>query len=1353
MKRNNQGDTAPQRTATAQQEVKTNGHVNGELASADLSLILASLQTMRDGDFSVRLPGAWTGLAGKIADTFNEIVSANQQMAEELKRVGQVVGKEGRTRERTRFHHSKGAWGEMEVSVNTLVEDLLRPTTEVTRAIAAVAQGNLTQTVRLDVDGRPLEGEFLRSATIVNTMIQQLSVFTSEVTRVAREVGTDGKLGGQAQVPGVAGTWKDLTDSVNSMASNLTGQVRNIAEVATAVASGDLSRKITVDVRGEILQLKEAINTMVDQLRSFASEVTRVAREVGTDGKLGGQAIVPGVAGTWKDLTDSVNAMAGNLTAQVRNIAEVTTAVARGDLSRKITVDVKGEILELKDTINTMVDQLNAFAGEVTRVAREVGTEGKLGGQAQVPGVGGTWKDLTDNVNFMASNLTGQVRNIAEVATAIASGDLSRKITVDVRGEILQLKETLNTMVDQLNRFAGEVTRVAREVGSEGRLGGQANVPGVAGTWKDLTDSVNSMAGNLTAQVRNIAEVTTAVARGDLSRKITVDVKGEILELKNTINTMVDQLNAFAGEVTRVAREVGTEGKLGGQAEVPGVAGTWKDLTDNVNFMASNLTAQVRNIAEVATAVARGDLSRKITVDVKGEILELKDTINTMVDQLRSFASEVTRVAREVGTDGKLGGQAQVPGVGGTWKDLTDSVNSMASNLTNQVRNIADVSTAIASGDLSKKITVNVSGEILLLKETINTMVDQLNAFAGEVTRVAREVGSEGRLGGQANVPGVAGTWKDLTDSVNSMAGNLTAQVRNIAEVTTAVARGDLSRKITVDVKGEILELKNTINTMVDQLNAFAGEVTRVAREVGTEGKLGGQANVPGVGGTWKDLTDNVNFMASNLTGQVRNIAEVATAIASGDLSRKITVDVRGEILQLKETLNTMVEQLRSFAAEVTRVAREVGSEGRLGGQANVPGVAGTWKDLTDSVNAMAGNLTAQVRNIAEVTTAVARGDLSRKITVDVKGEILELKNTINTMVDQLNAFAAEVTRVAREVGTEGKLGGQAKVPGVAGIWKDLTDNVNVMAANLTEQVRGIVKVVTAVANGDLTKELTVNAKGEVAALAETINNMTDTLATFADQVTSVAREVGVEGRLGGQANVPGAAGTWKDLTGNVNLLADNLTNQVRAIAEVATAVTKGDLTRSIQVEASGEVAELKDNINTMIDNLRLTTERNTEQDWLKTNLARFTGMLQGQRDLATVGRMLLSELAPLVAAQQGVIYQVETEESAGMRLLSAFADDGQDGHPQALALGQGLVGQCALEKRRMLIARVARGRHPHSLRPLQGRSAKRHRPPCAVRGPRESRDRIGLAQRLHHLPSGLPRSADLQHRHRAEQH
>ena len=510
-----------------------------------LPALFNALQAMKNGDFSVRMNSADTGLEGKIADVFNEIVAANQQMADQLRRVGQSVGREGKTKQRVKFGLAGGSWGDMESSVNGLIDDLLWPTTEVTRAVTAVARGDLVQTVPLDVDGRPLKGEFLRSANIVNTMIKQLGVFTSEVTRVAREVGTEGKLGGQAQVSEVTGVWRDLTESVNSMANNLTGQVRNIAEVTIAVANGDLSKKITVDVRGEILQLKEAINTMVDQLRSFASEVTRVAREVGTDGKLGGQAMVPGVAGTWKDLTDSVNAMCGNLTAQVRNIAQVTTAVARGDLSRKITVDVRGEILELKDTINTMVDQLNAFAGEVTRVAREVGTEGKLGGQAGVPGVAGTWKDLTDNVNFMAGNLTAQVRNIADVATAIAGGDLSKKITVNVSGEILQLKETINTMVDQLNAFAGEVTRVAREVGTEGKLGGQAQVPGVAGTWKDLTDNVNSMASNLTGQVRNIAEVTTAVAQGDLSRKITVDVRGEILELKNTINTMVDQLNGF----------------------------------------------------------------------------------------------------------------------------------------------------------------------------------------------------------------------------------------------------------------------------------------------------------------------------------------------------------------------------------------------------------------------------------------------------------------------------------------------------------------------------------------------------------------------------------------------------------------------------------------------------------------------------------------------------------------------------------------------------------------------------------------------------------------------------------------
>ncbi|WP_336487378.1 HAMP domain-containing protein [Methylobacterium nigriterrae] len=1062
-----------------------------------------------------------------------------------------------------------------------------------------------------------------------------------------------------------------------------------------AFRKGDFSVRLPLDLTGIDGEIAEAFNDIVELNQGLVRELDRVARTVGKDGRIGERGKLPAATGCWVDCIDSVNAMIGDLVQPTTEVARVIGAVAKGDLGQTMQIEIegrplRGEFLRIGKVVNTMVDQLNSFASEVTRVAREVGSEGKLGGQAQVKGVGGTWKDLTDNVNLMAANLTGQVRNIAEVTTAVANGDLSKKITVDVKGEILDLKSTFNTMVDQLNSFASEVTRVAREVGIEGKLGGQAQVKGVGGVWKDLTDNVNMMAENLTGQVRNIAEVTTAVARGDLSKKITVDVKGEILALKLTINTMVDQLNSFASEVTRVAREVGSEGKLGGQAQVEGVGGTWKDLTDNVNMMAANLTGQVRNIAEVTTAVANGDLSKKITVDVRGEILELKSTINTMVDQLNSFASEVTRVAKEVGSEGKLGGQAQVRGVAGTWADLTDNVNLMAANLTGQVRNIADVTTAVANGDLSKKITVDVRGEILELKNTINTMVDQLNSFASEVTRVAKEVGSEGKLGGQARVEGVAGTWADLTNNVNLMAENLTGQVRNIADVTTAVANGDLSKKITVDVKGEILELKSTINTMVDQLNSFASEVTRVAREVGTEGKLGGQAQVKGVGGVWKGLTDNVNMMAANLTGQVRNIAEVTTAVANGDLSKKITVAVEGEILELKSTINTMVDQLNSFASEVTRVAREVGIEGKLGGQAQVRGVGGTWKDLTDNVNMMAANLTGQVRNIAEVTTAVANGDLSKKITVDVRGEILELKSTINTMVDQLNSFASEVTRVAREVGSEGKLGGQAQVKGVGGTWKDLTDNVNMMAANLTGQVRGIASVVTAVAQGDLKRKLSVDAKGEIAALADTVNEMIETLATFADQVTNVAREVGVEGKLGGQARVPGAAGLWRDLTDNVNQLAANLTTQVRAIAEVATAVTKGDLARSISVEASGEVASLKDNINEMIRNLRDTTLKNAEQDWLKTNLAKFTRMLQGERDLATVSNLILSEIAPLVSAQRGVFYMVDRDGGEPvLDLVASYAFTERKNLSNRYRMRQGLVGQCAFEKKRILLTHV----------------------------------------------------------------
>jgi HAMP domain-containing protein/CheY-like chemotaxis protein/signal transduction histidine kinase len=978
----------------------------------------------------------------------------------------------------------------------------------------------------------------------------------------------------------------------------------------------------------------------------------------------------------------------------LRQLLEGLRAIDAGDFRTRLTPNGDPLMAEVVEVFNSVASKHERLSEELRRVSFAVGREGNMRERVQFPATG-SWNVMGEAVNNMITDLVQPTTEVSRVIKAVAEGDLSQKVDLEiegktVQGEFFRIGSTVNRMVDQLRAFSSEVTRVAKEVGTEGVLGGQANVPGVAGTWKDLTDNVNGLANNLTSQVRNIALVTTAVANGDLSQKITVEAKGEVLELKDTINGMVDQLSTFAAEVTRMAREVGTEGVLGGQANVPGVAGTWKDLTDNVNSMASNLTNQVRNVALVTTAVANGDLSQKITVEVKGEMLDLKNTINDMVDRLRVFGDEVTRMAKEVGTEGILGGQAVVPGVGGTWKALTDNVNGLANNLTNQVRNIADVTTAVAKGDLSRKITVEAKGEVLALKNTINTMVDQLNAFASEVSRVAREVGTEGKLGGQARVEGVLGTWRDITENVNGMAANLTVQLRDVSAVSMAIANGDLTRKITVEAQGEILQVKEVINRMVDQLSAFAAEVTRVAREVGTEGILGGQASVQGVSGTWKDLTDNVNSMAANLTNQVRNIALVTTAVANGDLSQKITVDVRGEILELKETINTMVEKLRTFADEVTRVAREVGTEGRLGGQANVPGVGGTWKDLTDNVNYMASNLTTQVRNIADVSTAVARGDLSRKITVEVRGEILELKNTFNTMVDQLNAFASEVTRVAREVGTEGKLGGQAKVTGAAGVWRDLTDNVNGLASNLTTQVRNIAYVMTAVANGDLSQKISVEVQGEVLALKNTINNMVDRLRIFADEVTRVAREVGTEGKLGGQADVPGVAGTWKGLTDSVNAMANSLTMQVRNIADVATSVTKGDLTRQITVEAQGELDELKTNINQMIGNLRETTERNQEQDWLKTNLAKFSRMMQGQKDLESVSRLIMSELTPLVSAHHGAFFISDAETGApALRLIASYAYRARKHVGNRFMPGEGLVGQAALEKQPILLQNV----------------------------------------------------------------
>ena len=701
---------------------------------------------------------------------------------------------------------------------------------------------------------------------------------------------------------------------------------------------------------------------------------------------------------------------------QLDRLTYAMEAFKAGDISVRLSKERNDKFADLAEAYNSMVEMIGGIGTEVSRISKVSGIEGNLDAQIVHKEEEGVWKDLIDDTNTLIKSIHKPVQEVSRIANNIAKGIIDEKYDLtSVSGDFRSMAESINRSLGNLTIFSKQVIQLAHEVGIEGKLGGQASVHNVSGVWLNITSNINLMSDNLTQQVREIVGLTNLVVNGDLSKRISEEGKGgEVLELTHTINEMVSSLNIFSSEVIRVAKEVGTEGILGGQANVPDVSGIWKDLTEGVNLMAFNLTSQVREIAEVAKAVANGNLNKKIAIIVQGEVKDLKYTINGMVDSLIVFSSEVGRVTREVGTEGWLGGQALVPGVTGTWAELTNNVNIMASNITSQVREIATVATAVANGDLGQKIAEEgKGGEILDLSLTINNMVDSLNIFSEQISKVVRDVGIEGKLGGEAKVPNLAGTWFDITSHINMMSGNLTQQVREISQVATAVVKGDLSHKITINAKGEIAELKSTINEMVDSLNIFSGEVIRVASEVGIEGKLGGKARIPNVAGTWKTLLDSVNIMTSNLTLQVRQIAYVTQAILNGDLSQKITITADGEIAELKNTINEMVDFLSVLASGVTNVSKEVGVEGILGGQALVPGAIGAWKKLTDTVNLMASNLTFQVRNIAGVSTALAQGDFSKKINVEVRGEVKELKSNINSMVDSFNTLVESTNAIA----------------------------------------------------------------------------------------------------------------------------------------------------------------------------------------------------------------------------------------------------------------------------------------------------------------------------------------------------
>jgi len=866
----------------------------GTDGNARLGLLLEALRAFKQGNFSVRLTTGKNGVMGEIAEVFNDVVGLNESMANEIVRVSKIVGEEGQMTERASLGAVSGMWASQIDSVNALINNLAQPTAEVARVITAVAEGDLSQKMRLEVEGVPVKGEFLRIATITNTMVDQLNTFASEVTRVAREVGNEGKLGAQAEVAGVAGTWKDLTDNVNTLAANLTNQVRNIAEVTTAVAQGDLTRKITVEAQGEIMELKNTINNMVDQLSSFASEVTRVAKEVGNEGKLGAQAEVAGVAGTWKDLTDNVNTLAANLTNQVRNIAEVTTAVAQGDLTRKITVEAQGEIMELKNTINNMVDQLSSFGSEVTRVAKEVGVEGKLGAQAEVPGVAGTWKELTDNVNMLAANLTNQVRNIAQVSTAIANGDLTQKITVEAQGEIMELKDTLNKMVDSLSTFGSEVTRVAKEVGVEGKLGAQAEVPGVAGTWKELTDNVNMLAANLTNQVRNIAQVSTAIANGDLTQKITVEAQGEIMELKDTLNGMVDNLNAVIGDINSVMAMVG-EGNLTRLIKVE-AAGEFASMVNGINGTLESLRGIINELAEAGTSI--GAVSQNMLSagqEMNALVTQLSSSVEQIAEGARTQAQQIAEASRESEGIGKIASNTATRAE--NMRQMAEGANKAATEGSQAMEETTKSTNLMLEGSKESAERIN---SLSKSSEQIREVIDIIRDIATQTNILAINAAIEAvRAGRQGK------GFTVVAEEVKTLSADSKNQAKNIS---------DLVQSILKETEGAV----TTINTMAENVESgrrsteqTSGVLSEIISSVGGTTKEAQEISV--AAGQQKNSIDTVSQSLDKISGIA---ADTST---SGAQLVESTKTLRSNVQELAATSQTLGDMAQKFQQTVGR--------------------------------------------------------------------------------------------------------------------------------------------------------------------------------------------------------------------------------------------------------------------------------------------------------------------------------------------------------------------------------------------------------------------------------------------------